>query len=172
MNYAYVDSPLGQILIAGDEHGLRKVSFMDGTRAVVPAEGWSENPGALAEARRQLREYFAGKRREFSLPLAPEGTPFQQRVWRELVEIPYGVTISYGELARRLRRPKASRAVGAANGRNPLPIVIPCHRVIGASGDLTGFGGGLHLKVGLLSLENALPEPTKREARRGPSLFA
>jgi len=172
MNYAYVDSPLGRILVAGDEAGLRKISFMDGDTAIAPAAGWSENPRALAEARRQLGEYFAGRRREFSLPLAPEGTPFQRRVWDALVEIPYGVTISYGELARRLRKPTASRAVGAANGRNPLPIVIPCHRVIGASGDLTGFGGGLHLKVGLLSLENALPAPKARAAGRGPSLFA
>lgn len=108
-----------------------------------------------------MREYFTGKRREFSLPLAPEGTPFQQRVWRELVKIPYGMTISYGELARRLRQPTAFRAVGAANGKNPLPIVIPCHRVVGAAGELTGFGGGLHLKAGLLSLETG----------RSPSLF-
>jgi methylated-DNA-[protein]-cysteine S-methyltransferase len=176
MNYAYVDSPLGKVMIVGDENGLRKISFMEGSSAETPHDDWTEKPRALAEARKQLREYFAGKRKESSLKLAPEGTAFQQRVWKELQRIPYGVTISYGELARRIRKPKASRAVGAANGQNPLPIVIPCHRVIGASGDLTGFGGGLHLKVGLLSLENAMPKkkpkPDRPGASRPGSLFA
>ena len=100
-----------------------------------------------------MREYFSGRRTEFDLPLAPEGTEFQRTVWRHLQDIPYGQTISYGELAKRVGNPKASRAVGAANGCNPLPIVIPCHRVIGANGKLTGFGGGLPTKEMLLSLE-------------------
>jgi methylated-DNA-[protein]-cysteine S-methyltransferase len=165
MNYAYVDSPLGKVLIAGDDSGLKKISFMEGSTAETPHDDWTENPRALSQARKQLREYFAGKRKEFSLTLAPEGTPFQQRVWRELQRIPYGMTISYGDLARRVRKPTASRAVGAANGKNPLPIVIPCHRVIGASGDLTGFGGGLHLKVGLLTLEDAMPEASKKKSK-------
>jgi methylated-DNA-[protein]-cysteine S-methyltransferase len=102
---------------------------------------------------KQLREYFAGRRAEFDLPLAPEGTEFQRTVWRNLQDIPYGETISYGELAKRVGNPKASRAVGAANGQNPIPIVIPCHRVIGANGKLTGFGGGLPTKEALLALE-------------------
>ncbi len=102
---------------------------------------------------KQLREYFAGKRADFDLPLAPEGTEFQRSVWRNLQDIPYGETISYGELAKRVGNPKASRAVGAANGQNPIPIVIPCHRVIGANGKLTGFGGGLPTKEALLALE-------------------
>ena len=101
----------------------------------------------------QLRSYFAGEREEFDLPLAPEGTPFQQEVWRRLCEIPYGETISYGELARRIGNPQASRAVGLANGSNPIPIVIPCHRVIGSNGKLTGYGGGLPIKEKLLALE-------------------
>jgi methylated-DNA-[protein]-cysteine S-methyltransferase len=102
---------------------------------------------------KQLREYFAGQRADFDLPLAPEGTEFQRTVWRNLRDIPYGETISYGELAKRVGNPKASRAVGAANGQNPIPIVIPCHRVIGANGKLTGFGGGLPTKEALLALE-------------------
>ena len=109
--------------------------------------------GPVAEAVRQLREYFAGKRTEFDLPLAPEGTAFSATCGGDLQEIPYGETISYGELARRVGNPKASRAVGAANGQNPIPIVIPCHRVIGANGKLTGFGGGLPTKEALLALE-------------------
>ena len=116
--------------------------------------------GPVAEAVRQLLEYFALKRTSFDLPLAPEGTPFQRSVWRHLQDIPYGETISYGELAKRVGNPKASRAVGAANGKNPLPIVIPCHRVIGSNGTLTGFGGGLPTKEALLGLEkNALAVP-------------
>jgi methylated-DNA-[protein]-cysteine S-methyltransferase len=107
----------------------------------------------VADAVGQLRAYFAGQRRTFELPLAPEGTPFQQRVWRELLNIPYGQTISYGELARRLGNPNGSRAVGLANGANPISIVIPCHRVIGSTGKLTGYGGGLKTKQWLLALE-------------------
>jgi methylated-DNA-[protein]-cysteine S-methyltransferase len=106
----------------------------------------------------QLEEYFSGQRRDFDLELAPQGTEFQLRVWNELTRIPYGTTISYGELARRLGNPDASRAVGTANGANPIPIVVPCHRVIGADGSLTGFGGGLKAKAALLELEGALPQ--------------
>ncbi len=102
---------------------------------------------------RQLRVYFAGELKEFDLPLAPDGTPFQQKVWRELCKIPYGETISYGELARRIDNPNASRAVGLANGSNPIPIIIPCHRVIGSNGKLTGYGGGLPIKEKLIALE-------------------
>ena len=107
----------------------------------------------MGAAARQLSEYFSGARTEFDLPLAPEGTEFQRTVWRRLQDIPYGETIAYGELARRVGNPKASRAVGAANGANRIPIVIPCHRVIAANGKLTGFGGGLPIKEALLSLE-------------------
>lgn len=154
MNYAYFDAPIGKLLIAGDSEAVRQISFPDHGEPVAPEPGWRESAvGPVAEAIRQLREYFRGARTEFDLPLAPEGTAFQRRVWRALQEIPYGKTWSYGELAKRIGNPKASRAVGAANGANPLPIVIPCHRVIGADGTLTGFGGGLPTKKALLALE-------------------
>ena len=121
-----------------------------------PEAGWVEsNEGALGEAARQLMEYFEGRRTEFDLRLDPSGTAFQHGVWARLREIPYGQTISYGELARRIGNPNASRAVGAANGANPIPIVVPCHRVIGSNGKLTGFGGGLPVKAFLLRLEGA-----------------
>ena len=154
MNYSYLESPVGPLLIAGDADAIHFIHFPRGGRAVKPRAGWTESPrGPVSDALRQLREYFAGKRIEFDLPLAPEGTEFQRNVWRRLQEIPYGETISYGELAKRVGNPKASRAVGAANGQNPIPIVIPCHRVIGANGKLTGFGGGLPTKEALLALE-------------------
>lgn len=153
MKYTYLDSPIGRLLIAGDEAGIRRISFAGGKRILKPEPGWVEDAGAFAEARAQLTAYFAGELTEFDLALAPETTPFQGRVLAELRKVPYGATVSYGELARRVGNPKASRAVGMANGRNPIPIVIPCHRVIGANGDLTGFGGGLDTKRRLLALE-------------------
>lgn len=153
LNYSYLETPIGILLIAGDEF-LREIRFPNKADARKPNPGWTESArGAVAETIRQLKEYFAGQRTEFDLPIAPEGTEFQRRVWRSLQEIPYGQTISYGELARRVGNPKGSRAVGAANGKNPIPIVIPCHRVIGANGKLTGFGGGLPTKESLLALE-------------------
>jgi len=118
-----------------------------------PEPDWIFNEKPLATARQQLTEYFAGTRKEFDLPVALSGTEFQVSVLEALQEIPYGETVSYGEIARRIGRPKAVRAVGAANGRNPIPVVVPCHRVIGSSGDLTGFGGGLDTKEALLRLE-------------------
>ncbi|HEY6341450.1 MAG TPA: methylated-DNA--[protein]-cysteine S-methyltransferase [Bryobacteraceae bacterium] len=155
MNYQYLETPIGKLLIAGDGETVRIIAFPKNGRARDPQPGWIEgSTGATEETVRQLREYFAGRRREFELPLDPEGTEFQKNVWRELQGIPYGRTISYGELARRIGNPKASRAVGAANGANPIPIVIPCHRVIGANGKLTGFGGGLPIKEKLLDLES------------------
>jgi|HubBroStandDraft_5_1064220.scaffolds.fasta_scaffold268992_1 methylated-DNA-[protein]-cysteine S-methyltransferase len=154
MNYCYLDSPIGKLLIAGDSDAIHQINFAKNGKPSRPEAEWQESSrGPLAQAARQLTEYFAGKRTDFDLPLAPEGTEFQRSVWRRLQEIPYGETISYGELARRVGNPKASRAVGAANGQNPIPIVIPCHRVIGANGKLTGFGGGLPTKEALLALE-------------------
>lgn len=153
MNWEIVDSPVGELLALADGDALVELGF-------PPAEARFEAPAdarrggrLLARVARQLAEYFAGSRTTFDLPLAPAGTPFQKRVWRELTRIPYGVTISYGELARRVGNPNAARAVGAANGRNPLPVIVPCHRVIGSSGRLTGFGGGLDAKRTLLELE-------------------
>lgn len=157
MNYLYLDSPLGRLLIAGDRDTLQRVEFPADGKPRKPRAGWMESSaGALEQAARQLREYFSGSRKQFHLRLAPEGTAFQRAVWRELQNIPYGETISYGELARRIGNANASRAVGAANGANPIPIVIPCHRVIGANGKLIGFGGGLPLKEKLLALESRL----------------
>jgi methylated-DNA-[protein]-cysteine S-methyltransferase len=154
MNYSYLESPIGTLLIVGDDEAIRRIEFPKNGKARPPESGWVESGrGPVAETIRQLREYFAGRRNEFDLPLAPEGTEFQRMVWRRLQEIPYGETISYGELAKRVGNAKASRAVGAANGQNPIPIVIPCHRVIGSNGKLTGFGGGLPTKEALLALE-------------------
>ncbi|HTS76732.1 MAG TPA: methylated-DNA--[protein]-cysteine S-methyltransferase [Bryobacteraceae bacterium] len=154
MNYCYLDTPIGKLLIAGDENAIHRIEFPKRGKPALPERDWILSAkGPVAEAVRQLREYFAGKRTGFDLPLAPQGTDFQRGVWRRLQEIPYGETISYGELARRVGNPKASRAVGAANGSNPIPIVIPCHRVIGSNGKLTGFGGGLPTKEALLALE-------------------
>jgi len=153
MYYCYLDTPIGELLIAGDDEGLATIGFPEGSMRREPDPEWIFNELELTEPCRQLREYFAGERKDFELKLNPSGTEFQVRVLDELVRIPYGTTVSYGDIARRIGRPKAVRAVGAANGRNPLPIVIPCHRVIGANGDLTGFGGGLPTKEALLRLE-------------------
>lgn len=153
--YTLIPSPLGDLLVAGDEEGLRHLTFQGGAHPFKPPRAWRRDDAAFDEVRRQLRAYFAGELREFDLPLAPEGTPFQQAAWAALREIPYGETRTYGEQARRLGQPNASRAVGAANGRNPLGIVIPCHRVIGASGKLTGYYGGLRIKEALLELERS-----------------
>jgi methylated-DNA-[protein]-cysteine S-methyltransferase len=153
LDYVWMETPVGRLLVAGDEAGLRYVLFGEGRSEVQPQPGWRETGTRLKDAVRQLGAYFGGERRRFDLPLAPEGTPFQQRVWQELLTIPYGETISYGELARRIGKPTGSRAVGLANGANPISIVIPCHRVIGSNGNLTGYGGGLKNKEWLLALE-------------------
>jgi methylated-DNA-[protein]-cysteine S-methyltransferase len=149
--YDTVESPLGELLLAGDGDALTAVWM--GVQPPSPGPGWRRDPGAFREAAEQLRSYFTGELREFDLALDPRGTPFQRRVWDALREIPYGTTISYAELAAAVGRPGAARAVGAANGRNPVAVVIPCHRVIGASGALTGYGGGLGRKRLLLDLE-------------------
>ncbi len=153
MYYCYVDSPIGELLLAGENNALAMIGFPKGSMRRDPEADWIYNEKPLAEAKRQLDEYFAGRRREFDLPLQLNGTEFQVRVLQALQKIPYGETVSYGEIARRIGKPRAVRAVGAANGRNPIPIVVPCHRVIGSSGDLTGFGGGLDTKEALLRLE-------------------
>ncbi len=154
MNYRRMNSPIGELVIAADSEALRFVLFQTGKMAAPARPEWEEtNGGIVKETVRQLDAYFARKLRNFDLPLRPQGSEFQERVWRELVNIGYGATISYGELATRIGNPAASRAVGLANGRNPIPIVIPCHRVIGASGKLTGYGGGLPIKQHLLALE-------------------
>jgi methylated-DNA-[protein]-cysteine S-methyltransferase len=148
-----MDSPIGVLLLSGNEAGLRTVTFPEKSLPARPDPDWQEDAAVFREPIRQLRAYFAGKLEQFDLPLTPNGTEFQRTVWNALCDIPYGVTISYGELARRIGNPKASRAVGLANGSNPIPIIIPCHRVIGSNGKLTGYGGGLHIKEKLLALE-------------------
>ncbi|WAJ29208.1 methylated-DNA--[protein]-cysteine S-methyltransferase [Antarcticirhabdus aurantiaca] len=154
--FTFLDSPIGPLLLAGDGERLSRIGFPSGKGVVAPRPDWRRADGAFASARAQLGDYFAGRRHAFDLALDPVGTPFQLEVWRALLDIPAGETISYGELARRIGRPAASRAVGAANGANPLPIVVPCHRVIGANGTLTGFGGGLDTKRRLLDLERGI----------------
>ena len=156
-----LDSPVGKLRLIADQRGLRDILFEhEHHPKAMPAHAvrlsHSRQSTVIATTRSQLDEYFAGTRRTFDLPLHPIGTAFQQTVWRELGNIPYGITISYGELARRINNPAAVRAVGAANGRNPLPIVVPCHRVIGSDGSLTGFSGGLPIKQHLLMLEGCL----------------
>jgi methylated-DNA-[protein]-cysteine S-methyltransferase len=151
--YTHLLSPIGSLLLAADSTGLRQITFPKNGSPASSQPDWIEDSSALAEPIRQLRAYFAGELENFHLPLAPQGTPFQQTVWKELCKIPYGETISYGQLARRIGNPNASRAVGLANGSNPIPIIIPCHRVIGSNGKLTGYGGGLPIKEKLLALE-------------------
>ena len=171
--YTYVDTPVGTLLLAGcRDHGLRYVSFQRGKGAKAPESQWQQADAPFRDAIKQLKEYFRGKRQVFDLPLNPKGTPFQLKVWRALAEIPYGQTRSYAQIASRVGKPKAVRAVGLANGRNPLPIVLPCHRVIGKNGQLVGYGGGLPTKQALLQLEGVgLPpqtparRPTRRPAR-------
>lgn len=158
IRYTTIDSPVGPLLLAASDDGLHLIEFHESRHRVSRGPDWEVGDHALLrDAVRQLDEYFAGRRRAFDLPLAPRGTPFQCAVWRTLSGIPFGETISYAQLAQRVGKPTAMRAVGAANGRNPLPIVLPCHRVIGADGSLTGFGGGLPTKRFLLQLEGALP---------------
>lgn len=153
MYYCYHASPIGELLLAGDDAALETVGFPRGAMRREPAQDWIYNEKPFAEAKRQLDEYFAGTRTAFDLVLRLHGTDFQLAVLEELQRIPYGETASYRDVAERIGRPRATRAVGAANGRNPIPIIVPCHRVIGAGGDLTGFGGGLETKEALLRHE-------------------
>lgn len=148
MFYQYLNSPIGFIKITANNEAINEVIFVENEK--------EDNPNALTqEVTNQLMEYFEGKRKVFNLPLSPIGTSFQQAVWEALCSIPYGETRSYGEIAKMIGNPKASRAVGMANNRNPISIIIPCHRVIGASGKLVGYGGGIDKKIYLLNLEKA-----------------
>ncbi|MBM3755862.1 MAG: methylated-DNA--[protein]-cysteine S-methyltransferase [Acidobacteria bacterium] len=144
-----MESPIGPLVLAGDGEVLTHIRFHGVSQA-----NWREAPEPFVDAVAQLRAYFAGELTAFDLAFRPHGTPFQQSVWKALAGIPYGETTSYGAIAKSIGKPDAVRAVGAANGANPIPIVIPCHRVIGASGKLTGFGGGLDVKEKLLRLES------------------
>ena len=153
MHYTYHDSPIGPLLLAGRNGTLTTIRFpLDGERE-APEPGWEPADAPFNAVKQQLDGYFAGRRQRFDLPLAPAGTAFQRKVLEALQAIPYGETRSYKEVAAAIGKPRAMRAVGAANARNPIPIIIPCHRVIGSDGSLTGFGGGLPTKRALLALE-------------------
>ncbi|MCH9668211.1 MAG: methylated-DNA--[protein]-cysteine S-methyltransferase [Actinomycetia bacterium] len=152
VRYRTVDSPIGKLTLAGAAGRIRHLRMVDQTHE-PDRTGWQPDDTAFAEAVEQLEEYFGGQRTEFELELELLGTPFQRRVWSALLTIPYGQTRSYGQIASQLDAPGASRAVGLANGRNPIGIIVPCHRVIGANGSLTGYGGGLNRKQALLDLE-------------------
>lgn len=151
--HAWMPSPLGRLLLVGGGERLLRINLCDSDAPEDPPAGSVQDERSFEDAVAQLREYFDGRRRRFDLALAPEGTPFQREVWEALQRIPYGATASYRQLAETIGRPAAVRAVGAANGRNPLPIVIPCHRVIGSDGTLTGYRGGVRFKESLLGIE-------------------
>ncbi|MBB4130054.1 methylated-DNA--[protein]-cysteine S-methyltransferase [Xanthomonas sp. 3075] len=170
LQYDTFPSPIGALTVAADHNGVQHILFAQNRYDAPGRAHWTHDPDAplVHEARTQLLDYLHGGRRRFDLPLAPTGTPFQLQVWHTLAQIPFGQTWSYAQLAHAVGRPAASRAVGAANGRNPLPIVLPCHRVIGANGALTGFGGGLPAKQALLQLEGWSP----RQCARADDLFA
>jgi methylated-DNA-[protein]-cysteine S-methyltransferase len=153
MYYCIVKSPIGPILLAGDEEGLKHVNFMKGKKKIEVSDDWVENEEFFREISGQLEAYFSGKLKPFDVKLAAEGTEFQKSVWKALCEIPYGETRSYKDIAVSIGKPKAYRAVGLANNRNPIAIIVPCHRVIGADGKLTGYAGGLDVKEFLLKLE-------------------
>src|SRR3954453_13971790 len=156
MLYTLQDSPIGELLLLGDGEALQGLYMQDGRRPIEPRPDWQRRDGAFAAAREQLDEYFAGTRTSFDLPLVLNGDAFQTLVWTELQRIPYGETVSYGQIAREIGRPDAARAVGLANGRNPIAVIVPCPRVIGADGSLTGYGGGLERKRLLLDLEQGV----------------
>ena len=153
MYYSYMDSRIGKLLLAGDGERLEVIGFSSGAKARRADSGWERFDDPFRAVKRQLVEYFDGSRHEFDLDLAPKATPFQSQVLQYLGSIPYGETRSYQDVANAIGNPKAVRAVGGANGNNPIPIVIPCHRVIGSNGTLTGFGGGIDTKRYLLDLE-------------------
>ena len=153
LHYDFLDTPIGPLVLAGDDDALTHLLLPKNGKPAHVAPEWQRAPARLREVRAQLAAYFAGKLLTFDVPIAPRGTPFQRVVWDELQRIPYGDTISYADLARRIEKPNAMRAVGAANGANPISLIVPCHRVIGADGTLTGYGGGLPAKRWLLDHE-------------------
>ena len=156
MIYTTVDSPIGELLLLGDGDVLHGLYMQAGRKPIRVQSAWTRDDEAFADVRAQLREYFAGERSAFDIATHLEGSAFQRTVWHALTEIPYGETISYGELARRIGRPDLARAVGTANGQNPIAVIVPCHRVIGANGKLVGYGGGLDNKRRLLELESGV----------------
>lgn len=174
--YRYMDSPIGRLLLAGVSDSLHYIGFPEGKGALNPGTAWrmaeAGEENILDQAAQQLAEYFDGRRQSFNLNLSPAGTSFQKTVWTQLRTIPFGETRTYGEIASAIGKPSAVRAVGAANGRNPLPIVVPCHRVVGSNGTLTGFGGGLPAKVALLTLEGIVFDDAGRMQETHPDQAA
>ena len=154
-HYCYYQAPIGDLLLVEENEKLEQLMFPSHYQGKQINPQWIKNEKPFTEVVRQLKAYFAGKLHSFSLDINPIGTEFQKRVWQELLKIPYGTTTYYGQLAEKIGNPKASRAVGMANGKNPIPVIIPCHRVIGKNGSLTGFGGGLKIKEQLLQLEKS-----------------
>jgi methylated-DNA-[protein]-cysteine S-methyltransferase len=157
--YTFMESPVGRLMAAWTDEGVLSIRFGPTLEAQGPDAGWRFVPGARSAVVEQLESYFRGSLREFDLPVVMRGTPFQREVWNAVARIPYGETRSYAEVAESIGRPRAVRAVGAANGRNDIPIVIPCHRVIGKGGELRGYAGGVDLKGSLLRLERVVPAP-------------
>ena len=154
-DYCYCKTPIGELLLTGKKGYLERIYFPKTASQTVIEERWELTEEPFADVLQQLKEYFAGRLQKFNVKINLRGTDFQLRVWRELQQIPYGQTASYGEIAKRINSPKACRAVGGANNKNPVPIIVPCHRIIGSDGSLTGFGGGLELKRNLLRREKA-----------------
>lgn len=155
VQYCYFESPIGQLLLAGSNSTLLLLGLPQGKLKQIPQAHWLHDPNTFAECKRQLSEYFAGQRKDFKLEYIIQGTEFKRNVLNKVAQIPYGKTASYSEIAKLIKNPAAIRAVGGANATNPLPIIVPCHRVIGKNGSLTGFGGGLPTKRYLLELEDA-----------------
>lgn len=153
IRFRVVDTSFGKILLARSDRGLYRLNFQDGTDHFSPPSSWTYAPDDLRDVEKQLRAYFAGELTSFEVDLDPVGTPFQLRVWEELRKIPYATTVSYADIARAIGKPAAARAVGAANGSNPIPIIVPCHRVIGSDGRLVGYRGGVDIKKRLIALE-------------------
>ena len=156
IHYCIIESPVGKLLLTASGKHLTRLSFQNGKGPIKPDSAWTYDQRPFHKTIEQLKAYFSGKRKTFTMKVAPAGTPFQQQVWEALKAIPYGKTVSYGEIAQAIGKPQASRAVGAANGKNPISIIFPCHRVIGSTGDLVGYGGGLPIKEKLLALEQSL----------------
>ena len=156
IHYCVIASPVGKLLLTASGKHLTRLSFQNGEHPIKPEPAWIYNKQSFHETIEQLNAYFSGKRKTFTIKAAPAGTPFQQQVWKALKTIPYGKTVSYGEIAQAIGKPQASRAVGAANGKNPISIIFPCHRVIGSTGNLVGYGGGLSIKEKLLAVEQSL----------------
>lgn len=156
ISYWISPSPVGRLLLVGNPDGLQALQFQDGAHPLDIQPTWTKSPEPFHAALEQLKEYFDGSRTRFQIALNLQGTSFQRHVWKALQGIPYGRTVSYGEIARQVGSAKASRAVGAANGQNPVSIIVPCHRVIGANGRLVGYGGGLPIKIALLQLERPI----------------